>query len=66
LRLRRSKLETGCVLCYYVKVRIFKNAWFSRFARKELVKLKKQACLLFSMSNVQIEAALKEGVLVEV
>jgi len=136
---RKKNLETSSDFHYYLKVRIFKNAWFTRFARKEgigddelrevvnqleagqadadlggdvykqriarsgegksggyrvivffkgeertfyaygfaksdkanisskeLVKLKKQARSLFSMSNVQIEAALKEGVLNEV
>ena len=35
-------------------------------SRKELAKLKKQAGSLLSMSNVQIESALKEGVLKEI
>jgi len=134
-----QKLETGSVLCYYRKVRVFKNAWFSRFARKEnigddelwdtvdqleagqadadlgagvfkvrlarpgegksggyrvvvyfkseertfyaygfsksdkanisqkeLSKLKKQSRSLLSMSNVQIDTALKEGILNEI
>jgi hypothetical protein len=28
-------LEIRAPLCYYLKVRIFKNTWFSRFVRKE-------------------------------
>ena len=35
-------------------------------SRKEVVKLKKQAGSLLSMTNVQIESALKEGVLKEI
>ena len=38
----------------------------ANISKKELAKLKKQAYSLFSMSDVQIEAALKEGVLVEI
>ena len=38
----------------------------ANISRKELAKLKKQAKSLLFMSNVQIETALKEGVLNEV
>ena len=38
----------------------------ANISRKELVKLKKQARSLFSMSDVQIKAALKERVLNEI
>ena len=38
----------------------------ANISQKELIKLKKQAKSLFSMSDVQITAALKERVLIEV
>jgi len=53
-------------------VRIFKSTWFTRFADREgiadneLIKLKKQAASLFSMTDAQITTALTEKVFNEI
>ena len=44
----------------------FEKSDMANISNKELKKLKKQACSLFSMSEIQIIAALKEGVLYEI
>ena len=44
----------------------FAKSETANISKKELVKLKKQAKTMFAMTDVQIRAALKEGVLEEI
>ena len=75
--MRRKIAEKAIVfnrnLWYYINVRVFKNTWFTRFARKEDISDEKEksdykelAKKYLNLSDEMIDRAVKSGKFIEI